>query len=64
MPIGLIGSLLICTIFYLLVASGAIGSIGAQPVMDAAGHGIESRRSGDAARLHGSGQTLDVGLQR
>jgi len=36
-PIGLIGSLGICTIFYLLVASGAIGAIGAQPVMDAAG---------------------------
>jgi APA family basic amino acid/polyamine antiporter len=31
-PIGLIGSLIICTIFYLLVASGAIGTIGAQPV--------------------------------
>jgi APA family basic amino acid/polyamine antiporter len=31
-PIGLIGSLLICTIFYLLVAAGAIGTIGAQPV--------------------------------
>ena len=28
-PIGLIGSLLICTIFYLLVAAGAIGAIGA-----------------------------------
>jgi APA family basic amino acid/polyamine antiporter len=41
MPIGLIGSLLICTVFYLLVASGAIGSIGAQPMVDAAGHGIE-----------------------
>ena len=36
-PIGLIGSLLICTVFYLLVASGAIGAIGAQPVADAAG---------------------------
>jgi len=37
-PIGLIGSLLICTIFYLLVAAGAIGSpLGAQPVVDAAG---------------------------
>jgi APA family basic amino acid/polyamine antiporter len=36
-PIGLIGSLLICTIFYLLVASGAIGAIGAQPVTSAAG---------------------------
>jgi APA family basic amino acid/polyamine antiporter len=41
MPIGLIGSLLICTVFYLLVAAGAIGSIGAQPMMDAAGHGLE-----------------------
>jgi APA family basic amino acid/polyamine antiporter len=30
-PIGLIGSLSICTILYLLVAAGAIGSIGAQP---------------------------------
>ena len=32
-PIGLIGSLFICTLFYLLVASGAIGAIGAQPQM-------------------------------
>jgi APA family basic amino acid/polyamine antiporter len=41
MPIGLIGSLGICTIFYLLVAAGVIGSVGAQPVMDAAGAGLE-----------------------
>jgi APA family basic amino acid/polyamine antiporter len=41
MPIGLIGSLLICTVFYLLVAAGAIGSIGAQPVIDAAGRALE-----------------------
>jgi APA family basic amino acid/polyamine antiporter len=33
-PIGLIGSLGICTLFYLLVASGAIGAIGAQPLME------------------------------
>jgi APA family basic amino acid/polyamine antiporter len=32
-PIGLIGSLLICTIFYLLVAAGAIGALGSQPVV-------------------------------
>ncbi|MDR6848526.1 MAG: amino acid permease [Pseudomonadota bacterium] len=32
-PIGLIASLGVCTIFYLLVATGAIGAIGAQPVM-------------------------------
>ncbi|MCZ8323952.1 MAG: amino acid permease [Sphingomonadaceae bacterium] len=37
MPIGLIGSLVICTIFYLLVAAGAIGAVGAQPVFGAAG---------------------------
>jgi basic amino acid/polyamine antiporter, APA family len=34
MPIGLIGSLVICTIFYLVVSGGAVGSIGAQPVVD------------------------------
>lgn len=31
-PIGLIGSLLICTLFYLLAAGGAIGALGAQPL--------------------------------
>jgi APA family basic amino acid/polyamine antiporter len=40
MPIGLIGSLGVCTIFYLLVASGVIGTVGAQPVMDASGAGL------------------------
>ena len=39
MPIGLIGSLAICTIFYLLVAAGVIGAPGlsSQPVTGAAG---------------------------
>lgn len=37
MPIGLIGSLAICTVFYILVASGVIGSVGAQPLYDATG---------------------------
>ena len=32
-PLGLIGSLLICTIFYILVAAGAVGTIGGQPIM-------------------------------
>jgi basic amino acid/polyamine antiporter, APA family len=41
MPIGLIGSLGICTIFYLLVSAGVIGSVGAQPVLDAAGAALE-----------------------
>ena len=32
-PIGLIGSLLFCTVFYILVATGAVGTIGGQPIM-------------------------------
>jgi len=35
-PIGLICSLLICTIFYLLVAGGVVGSYGAQPLVNPA----------------------------
>src|SRR5258708_2687091 len=34
-PIGLIGSLAICTIFYLLVGYAAAGSVGAQPMLGA-----------------------------
>ncbi|RVT92597.1 amino acid permease [Sphingomonas crocodyli] len=43
MPIGLIGSLAICTIFYMLVAAGVIGAPGlsTQPVVDAAGAVLE-----------------------
>ena len=40
-PIGLIGSLLICTVFYLLVAAGAIGSVGAQPMSGPQGQVLE-----------------------
>jgi basic amino acid/polyamine antiporter, APA family len=40
MPIGLIGSLAICTVFYLLVAAGVVGSVGAQPLFDTAGNAI------------------------
>jgi basic amino acid/polyamine antiporter, APA family len=43
-PIGLLGSLAICTFIYLLVAAGAIGSIGAQP-------GGELSKSDDALAL-------------
>jgi len=35
-PIGLIGSLLICTVFYLLVSAGVVGAHGAQPLMNPA----------------------------
>lgn len=36
-PIGLIGSLLFCTLFYILVAAGAIGTVGGQPLMGPGG---------------------------
>ena len=36
-PIGLIGSLMICTVFYLLVSYGAVGAMGSQPMLDANG---------------------------
>jgi APA family basic amino acid/polyamine antiporter len=36
-PIGLIGSLLICTVFYIVVAAGAVGTIGGQPIMGPGG---------------------------
>jgi APA family basic amino acid/polyamine antiporter len=35
-PIGLIGSLLVCTLLFLLVSIGAIGAVGAQPILDPA----------------------------
>jgi len=40
MPIGLIGSLGICTIFYILVAAGVIGTVGAQPLLGPTGEGL------------------------
>ena len=46
MPIGLIGSLAICTIFYMLVAAGVIGTVGAQPVF---GPGHEALSPGTPA---------------
>jgi APA family basic amino acid/polyamine antiporter len=36
-PIGLIGSLLFCTVIYIVVAAGAIGTIGGQPIMGPGG---------------------------
>jgi len=49
-PIGLIGSLLFCTVFYLLVAAGAIGAIGAEPVRSAAGGTLAPGSAEMAAR--------------
>jgi APA family basic amino acid/polyamine antiporter len=40
-PIGLIASLAICTVYYLLVGYSAAGSVGAQPMLNAAGAVID-----------------------
>jgi APA family basic amino acid/polyamine antiporter len=49
-PIGLIASLGICTIFYLAVAAGAIGTMGAQPVTGPGGEILAAGSSELAAR--------------
>jgi basic amino acid/polyamine antiporter, APA family len=36
-PIGLIGSLAICTVFYILVTAGAVGAMGGDPILGADG---------------------------
>jgi APA family basic amino acid/polyamine antiporter len=41
LPIGLIASLAVCTVIYLLVAAGAIGAYGAQPVFGPHGEVLE-----------------------
>jgi len=48
-PIGLIGSLGLCTVFYLLVAAGAIGAMGAQPVLGPDGAIVAPGSAGFAA---------------
>ncbi len=52
-PIGLIGSLAVCTVFYLLVAAGAIGAVGAQPLLDADGHGYAAGSQALAEQCRG-----------
>src|SRR6185312_11478757 len=49
-PIGLIGSLAICTIFYILAAAGAAGAIGSQPVAGANGVALAPSSSELAAQ--------------
>lgn len=53
-PIGLIGSLLVCTVFYLLVGYGAVGAIGSQPMFNAAGVAIHPGTPEMAAACAGS----------
>jgi APA family basic amino acid/polyamine antiporter len=53
-PIALIGSLTVCTIYYLLVSYGAVGSVGAQPMLDANGVALEPGTPSFAAACNGS----------
>jgi APA family basic amino acid/polyamine antiporter len=53
-PIGLIGSLSICTVYYLLVSYGAIGAVGAQPVTGPGGALLQPGTSDMAAACKGS----------
>ena len=60
MPIGLIGALGICTIFYLLVAAGVIGTVGAQPVLGPDGAGLRPGSPELAAACQGIGEQAVV----
>jgi len=59
-PIGLLGSLAICSAFYLLVAAGSIGAIGAQPVHLVAGDMLQpgSAPFNEACALPANVETL------
>lgn len=59
-PIGLIGSLLVCTVFYLLVSYGAVGAIGAQPVMDSAGNALATGSQALAAACESPAHVNDL----
>jgi basic amino acid/polyamine antiporter, APA family len=58
-PIGLIGSLLFCTVFYILVAAGAIGALGGEPIMGLGGAPLETG-SPELARQCGMPQYADA----
>jgi Amino acid transporters len=53
-PIGLIGSLGVCTIYYLLVSYAAVGSVGAQPMLGADGLALQPGTPAMAAACHAS----------
>ncbi|MDE2154911.1 MAG: amino acid permease [Xanthomonadaceae bacterium] len=53
-PIGLIGSLAVCTIFYLLVGYGAVGAVGSQPMLGADGLALRPGTPEMAAACTGS----------
>jgi APA family basic amino acid/polyamine antiporter len=59
-PIGLIGSLGICTIFYMLVAAGAIGAMGGDPIMATQGGSIPLDTGPELARQCATAQYAEA----
>jgi APA family basic amino acid/polyamine antiporter len=59
-PIGLIGSLAMCTVFYLLVAAGAIGAMGAQPVVGPGGEAVQPGSAGFVAACRAAAHMNDL----
>lgn len=57
-PIGLIGSLAVCTIFYLLVGYAAVGAVGSQPMMGVDGMPLATGSQAFAAACQGAAETL------
>ena len=53
-PIGLIGSLMVCTVFYMLVGYGAVGAMGAQPMFGPDGVALHPGTPQMAAACAGS----------
>ena len=53
-PIGLLGALGVCTVYYLLVSYGAIGAVGAQPVVAPDGSAIQPGTPAMAAACQAS----------
>lgn len=62
LPIGLFGALFVCTVFYLLVAVGAIGAYGVPPVLSAQGQALAPGSAALAARCSELGQSAGLPL--
>ncbi|MEO7064184.1 MAG: amino acid permease [Dokdonella sp.] len=57
-PIALIGSLAVCTVFYLLVGYAAVGAVGSQPMMGPDGLALPTGSPEFAAACHNAAETL------
>ncbi len=57
-PIALIGSLVVCTIFYLLVGYAAVGAVGSQPMMGPDGLALPTGSPAFTAACHSAAESL------